>query len=299
MDHIQLANLYHHLQGEIKESLLKEITAHIIQAYQNQQQDIIMMYGDRLDLDMRDFTINRVFARLMQTYHPDKLAKIQEDLKTAYNAQNLTELQAFDTIYLSGVISDDFHYNTEENYDISQDDIERFGLEIVEEDYFYPMDEETDVKGTGMRTMRQMSFYDALNELMGGTNIYHLSVSDLEGFDNEIDLSDYHIYSLDGVEHCIRVKSLNLSKNHIQDASALEGLDNLEAIYLADNAIETLYFVENLTHLRELDISHNHITDISSLLKLDHLEFVNLIGNPIRNLSDIDQLKSRGVLVVV
>jgi len=257
------------------------------------------MYGDRLDLDMQNLGINRIFARLMQTYHPDKLAKIQEEIKTAANTQNLAALQTLDMIYLSGVISDDFHYSTEENYDVSQEDMERFGLEIVEEDYFYPMDEEVDVKDTGMRTMRQMSFYDALNELMGGTNTYHLSVSDLEGFDNEIDLSDYHIYSLDGVEHCIRVKSLNLSKNHIQEASALEALDNLEAIYLADNAIETLYFVENLTHLRELDISHNHITDISSLLKLNHLEFVNLIGNPLHHLSDIDQLKSRGVLVVV
>lgn len=298
-DNSGLSKLMQTLQTQLTPQLLKEITAHIIAGYKAKKMGVLAGYAKRLDLDTTHLDVNRIFSKLIHTFHPDKLAQIQSDIARFYRQNNLAELKRINAIYLSGVITNGsgLSVDYEEEYAVSETDFNQYGIDYTEGfdgDIFTDFDDIRPIN----RDIRPNTFYEALNEAVGGTDQYRISVYDMNQMDGEIDLSDYHINDLDGVDSCLGIQQLNLSKNHIQDASLLAEVCALESLFISENELDDLSFVESLTHLIELDISFNHISDLSALLHLPKLEYVNIIGNPVVTHAVVDQLKLRGVLVV-
>ncbi|MBI9069142.1 MAG: leucine-rich repeat domain-containing protein [Salinivirgaceae bacterium] len=113
----------------------------------------------------------------------------------------------------------------------------------------------------------------------------------------EIEMAEYEISELDGVEFCVHAKNMDLSYNQIFDISKLEHCVFIQELYLGNNSIHYIDSLYHMPDLRILDLSNNQVEDISPILKSKSLEFANLIGNPIP-VAQINMLKEMGVAVV-
>ena len=76
-----------------------------------------------------------------------------------------------------------------------------------------------------------------------------------------------------------RLKSLNLSGNHIGKIAGLEYLTSLRTLYLQSNNISRIENLEMLLDLRTLDLSGNRIGRIENLGTLNKLTILNLEHN--------------------
>ena len=141
-------------------------------------------------------------------------------------------------------------------------------------------------------------FMEAVHRLFAGGLEVIITASDLVNLEGALDLSDYDIGDLEGVQHCLYINELNLSNNRIEKIGHLAPLVELCYLFLSNNLIESIAPLEDLVHLKELDLSFNNISDISVLEKLGELEYVNLLGNPIRDYSIVDRLMKKGIIVI-
>lgn len=74
---------------------------------------------------------------------------------------------------------------------------------------------------------------------------------------------------------------LNLSKNQIQDLSALLNLGTLEILDISENQVEDISAISSLISLANLDISNNLVVDIAPVAELDNLQRLSLFENPL------------------
>ena len=121
------------------------------------------------------------------------------------------------------------------------------------------------------------------------------------------------ITSLEGLEKCETLASLDIARNDVSDLSALVKMDRLQFLNVAKNEIEetskigeikALQYLElsanrvrdikplaNLTNLSALYLSTNYISDISPITKLPKLSSLYLQKNQIRSIEGIGNLK--------
>lgn len=111
------------------------------------------------------------------------------------------------------------------------------------------------------------------------------------------------IKKLDGIEHAVNLSDLDVSGNEIKDLSPLKDLyiSNLD---LSDNPISEISELNGLLDLEFLFLHHTNITDINVLLELDYLWEVTLFGiegltfeEGSRELEIVEQLRDIGVTV--
>lgn len=121
------------------------------------------------------------------------------------------------------------------------------------------------------------------------------------------------------------LRTLHVSDNHVNDLSAMQSLISLTTLQAWHNSIVNLGPLSNLVNLDTLGLGYNNITDISALEGMTGLSWLNLEGNNISDIgplirngglqagdvvtlrgnpvasdpSQIDQLGSRGVLVII
>ena len=100
------------------------------------------------------------------------------------------------------------------------------------------------------------------------------------------------IESLEGIENCINLKSLNLGSNKIEDITALINLTKLESLFLVDNSIIDISSIGTLKNLKLLQISHNKISDISALGGLSNLSRLYIEHNEIVDIKPLVKLKN-------
>ena len=132
-------------------------------------------------------------------------------------------------------------------------------------------------------------------ELFGNVDLYP-DAADLAKLEGELDLSDYDLSDLEGIEHCRSLTVLNLSRNNIDNVFPLKDLIKLEALDLAENDLEDADALGDLTNLKELDLSANDIDDVAFLDRLPFLKYVDLTGNPVRNKAGaVDQPRGQSV----
>jgi hypothetical protein len=120
------------------------------------------------------------------------------------------------------------------------------------------------------------------------------------------------ITNLDGIEKCISLASLDLSKNTITDLRPLRGLSRIQYLNLADNQVEdiaplaeikALQYIElsrnrvkridtlaGLTNLASLYLSANHLTDIQPIVRLPKLASLYLDRNRLQGIDGIGRL---------
>lgn len=292
------------------EDRLRKISALLIDAHRNGQQDIISHYASRLP-EIKSGLPKRQFMRLIQVYHPDRLAVYVHqvaDFRVVGDERSLLTLEKFLKFdELSGTkanrrqksppepsvenredfgFTESYGYNEEDfgyDEDIARDEDETFGEDDFE-------DEEVFAAG---------SFMDAIKrEFFGNLELYP-SRHEIEQFEGELDLSDYNLDDLTGAEFCVNIFSLNLAMNRIDNVWPLRELSRLEYLDLSSNSLESADDLEELAELKELDLSFNDIDDIAFLLKLPSLKCVSLVGNPLKDTTILTALRERGVMVIL
>lgn len=291
-------SIYRELKKKVTHARLKEISVDIIERYRSNDRSGLSFYAELLGIDQAA-GLSRLFAHIIQHYHPDKLAKISNEIDQHFQGNRLEELVRLrNTFIFDGPVRD-----TAYRHDAAADETYEYG----DEDFGY--DEKTDYEEDGYRDEardefdeayddHEQGFIDALTRLIFGNLDLTLTIEDVQDLEGELDLSDYDIVDLKGAEHCMNISSLNLSGNDIRNINPLSRLIQLESLFLSGNRIRTINGLAGLTNLKELDLSFNEIEDISVLRKLDNLLYVSLLGNQVRDTATIKELTDRGVLVV-
>lgn len=126
----------------------------------------------------------------------------------------------------------------------------------------------------------------------------------------ELDLSNYNLTSVDGLEQFKNLKKLDLSHNLLTDSSFLQQLPNLEEVDLSHNQFEkidfksnkikelnvrgnllkSIDFSEKLTNLTYFNIRDNHVEDLTPIQNNKQLTYVNIRGNNVRSIEPLASL---------
>lgn len=236
---------------------------------------------------------------MIQVYHPDKHSIIHHEIDTHYkngNSDGLTRIKNMyifnDTCrkeYTEYIDIDEFYAYDESEFAYSEKDMY---------DDLYQYAEEAEESGEDGFTTGEYGFIEAIQSAMFGNLDILIAQFDLAHIEGEIDLSDYDIIDLKGLEKCVNISCLNISGNRIEKIIEIAPLGRLEYLYMAFNQVSNIYPLSGLEFLKELDVSFNDIEDISVLLELQSLEYVNLMGNHVKNLDVIDVLVEKGVIVI-
>jgi len=300
-----IENIYNDLLNHVTEKKLKEISVDVIGRYKAKDLSSLLEYADILEFDASGMNISRLFARVIQNYHPDKTALILSGIEENFRNKKIDELLRLKRIYIfkknkSSAKNNKYDIDIKETYSFDDDyfdQSEKASSYDYRKDEF-EFDENPDKEFDEDINQYEYGFIEAINKLVFGGIDDSITIQDLMNIEGELDLSDSEILDLKGIESCRNVTILNLSGNNIEKIDRLSGLEMLECLYLSDNDIESVKSLENLENLKELDISFNNIEDISSLLKLKELIYVNLIGNPVKTKDIIKELEERGVIVI-
>ncbi|MFW5769927.1 MAG: leucine-rich repeat domain-containing protein [Spirochaetota bacterium] len=291
--------LYKELKNGITTDRLKTISATVIDCYRKKDMVSLKWYACICDIDHGSMSINQLFARVIQVYHPDKYSSIHRDIDAHYHKGNSDALTRIKYLYLFNdterrEYSD--HVDIEEFYTYDESEFAYSEKEMYEDLYHYA--EEPEESGEDGFTTGEYGFIEAIQSAMFGNLDILIAQFDLAHIEGEIDLSDYDIVDLKGLEKCVNISCLNISGNRIEKIIEIAQLGRLEYLYMAFNQVSNIYPLSGLEFLKELDISFNDIEDISVLLELQSLEYVNLIGNPVKTLDVIDVLVEKGVIVI-
>jgi hypothetical protein len=298
--------IYDALRKKLSVDTLKEITADIIHAYKYKNPQILHHYAVRIGLDGAGISVNKLFAKLVQTYHPDKFESIIRDIESQWKNGQLSRLRELDNIYTSRVVKREIQLDYQEQYDLSMDDFFYHGMGVVSEKsifgspgirvgYGAKSRDRSGKTGQGGR----VGFTDALHrELCGGFQ-YELTTSDLRALRGELDLSDCGITHLDGVQKCTHITGLVLAGNRIQDLGPLSTLASLQSLDVSCNRVREIGCLRGLVNLTELDVSGNRLSDVDVLLHMEKLRYVNLCGSVAVSDGTVAALRDRSVLVAL
>ena len=137
----------------------------------------------------------------------------------------------------------------------------------------------------------------AILDATGHTACQDVTALDLAAI-GALDLSGRGLDSLsvNDVSHLPNLSELYLSRNGLEDISALSGLANLSVLRLTTNRIEDISALSGLASLRELYLGWNVLEDISALSGLANLSVLRLTTNRIEDISALSGLASLRVL---
>jgi Leucine-rich repeat (LRR) protein len=276
---------------------LNRIAGQIIGAYKARDYDILRkiesIVSEFIEIEINP-KINKCFSKLLKIYHPDKGNAYREHIQKLYQENKTDELnqfahifqvQNFESVAQECLIDEDIGYEPEYVWDYDQSG---YG-------YYDDFGEETRQDNINPAEFWDNSFFGAVKRKIYGTSSVEMPAYYLEDLE-EIDMADYEIDNLDGIEHCLHVKRLDLSGNQIVDLVSLARLNKIQELLLSDNQIFIIDELRFLKNLRILELSGNFVDDISPLFALENLEYVNLMGNPVPSFQ-IRQLESKGVSV--
>lgn len=242
-----------------------------------------------------DQKINRVFSRLIMLYHPDRLNQSLNRLEQAYREGDFEELYTMSHIltvqHLEPESVDAGTFLTEEDL------AEEFGWEGNADIFGYTMDPEAygEERENEFDFLNQ-SFLSAIKRRIYGNLNVDFPIYLLEDLD-EIEMSDYEIEFLDGIDACRHARVVDLTNNNLTDVTDLGELMEIERLYLANNHIGLIDPLSNLTGLQVLDISYNDVDDLSPLFELPHLAYLNVMGNRIPAWQ-LEKLQLQGITIV-
>ena len=294
---MKLDELYQELKEAYSVENLNELSSGIISLYRSQdigklrKVHAYIYNGDQGE----DEQLSRIFSRIIMLYHPDRQEQIGTSLDKSFSEGDMNGLQKLDHILdvrrmdLTPVRSEmalDADFDSEDIWDYGAEGYSYIDDEDRYEDEYDRMD---------YSTYSQDFIAAVKRKVYGQLNVdfpVHL-LADME----IIEMSEYEIENLDGIEYCTYARIVDLSANNLTDIGLLTQLLRLEEVYLQNNQITYVDSLADLPYLRVVDLSFNDINDISPLFELHTLEFINLIGNRIPAWQ-LDQLGKAGVVVV-
>ncbi len=283
---MDIKKLYLRLKNAYTEENLHKISSSIISSYKNKEYEYIKNIFNKICsiINSHEQNMNKIFSKLVMLYHPDKLKFYQDQIELFYKNKNLEELNQLIHIFpvlenskekLKVLVDDyDFKKDFEGSYDENDfDEINEFNSGYPEDDEFYANIYEKEESDYTFLSALHLKEYGNLQVVI---DQYYL-----ETMEGDIELSNYEIEDLTGIEYCKNITSLNLSYNNLEEISRLSNLELLEEIDLSNNHINDIEVLKNLTNLKNIDLSFNKITTIKPLFELNNLEYLNIIGNKI------------------
>ena len=295
---MEIGILYENLRKAYTSENLHLISSRIIDMFREHRYDALRAVQKAV-CEYTPFTeekINRVFSRLIMLYHPDRLnqalaaldnAFVRGDFETLYAMSHILTVQNLEPekVTVSSIITE-------------EDLAEEFGWDAQSDGYSYFMEEEeSDPEKEDELGYTHHSFLIALKRRFYGNMNVDFPVYLLEDLE-EIEMADYEIESLDGIEACRHARVVDLTNNNLTDLTELGSLRQVERLYLANNHISLIDPLSNLTVLQVLDISYNDVDDLSPLFELSHLKTLNVMGNRIPGWQ-LEELQLQGVTVVL
>src|SRR6056297_953364 len=294
---MNIEELYGALKKAYSAENLNALSSNIITLYRNRDITTLrkihaMMFNGNQAAEERN---SRIFTRIITHYHPDRQGQSSNELEGLRVKNDLEGMRKYEHIL------DVQHMNLNgSSLDSGSADDFDFGdiWDYAAGGYSYINDEpqETNEYDPYMDMIIDHGFFSAVKRKIYG----HLHVdfpvhllADLEF----VEMAEYEIENLDGIEYCTYARILDLSSNNLTEVTRLAQLLRLEEVFLQNNHISYIDGLNELPYLRLLDLSHNDIDDISPLFEVDSLEFLNIIGNRVPNWQ-LEKLQLMGVVIV-
>lgn len=295
---MQIDSLFNDLIQAYSQENLNSLSSEIISLYR--KKDIaalrrihaLIYDGDQGE----ELPLPRIFSRIIMVYHPDRQEKSIKEMAAYLANGDFERLQSFahildiQNIDLSPVDDswiEDAGFDSEDLWDDSVS-----GYSYFDDSQEHEADEYDVMEDMVMNK----SFFNAVKrKVYGHMNMdfpVHL-LADME----IIEMAEYEIEDMEGVEYCSYARIIDLSGNNLTEISRLGMLNYLEEIYVQNNQISYLDGLNQLPFLRILDISNNDIEDISPLFEIDTLEFINAMGNRIPAWQ-LEKLAREGKIVI-
>ena len=208
------------------------------------------------------------------------------DFETLFTMSHILTVQNMEPelVTVSSIITDE-DMAEEFGWDEGADGYSYF---MAEEDPLEEFEEESDYAGRSFLTVLKRRVYGNLN-----VDFPMYLIEDLE----EIEMADYEIEFLDGIEACRQARAVDLSNNNLTDLTELGNLRQIERLYLSNNHVGMIDSLSNLIVLQVLDISYNDVDDLSPLFELSHLSYLNVMGNRIPSWQ-LEKLQLKGITIV-
>lgn len=293
---MEIRILYENLKDAYTPENLGQISGRIIGLFREHRYDALRYMQKVVNgyTPCEEEKINKVFSRLIMLYHPDRISQMVARMESAYGRGDFEELYAMSHIlHIQHLEPEQMAVSTV----ITEEDLaEEFGWDEGMDGYSYFTGEGSAEEEYEEEEFQTYSFLTALKRRVYGNLNVEFPMYLLEDLE-EIDMADYDIESLDGIEACRYVRVVDLSNNNLTDLTDLQELHQIERLYLANNHIGMIDALSNLTVLQVLDLSYNDVDDLSPLFELSHLGYLNISGNRIPSWQ-IDQIRSMGVTVV-
>lgn len=130
-------------------------------------------------------------------------------------------------------------------------------------------------------------------------DVESLTIADMQRLHDLVSNGD-GVESLEGLQHAVNLKFLQVNKSQISDLTPLAGLVNLNTLKLDHNPISDLTPLAELMNLEWLQLHDCQISDLTPLAGLVNLRWLFLQYNqisditPIRNLTKLEQLEIIG-----
>jgi len=275
------------------EERLKLIAGQLIAAHRHQNHRLVVPYAKQAGLFAEGESLRRLFAKTIQVFHPDRLSTLWDRIERAHATGDSHILEEI-------IILLEYHPDGSGRI-VVDDEQQQYGYD--DEDFGYDIDPESEQDDEGEDEFPdgdedEGTFYSAVRrELFGNLDLYPNAL-DLGRLEGELDLSDYDINDLGGIEHCQGLTAINLSGNVIDNVFPLGALTKLEFLDVSENELENADSLGSLWQLKELDLSSNDIEDFDFLDRLLSLKYVDLTGNPVQDKRVVERLVRRGVVVI-
>ncbi len=104
-------------------------------------------------------------------------------------------------------------------------------------------------------------------------------------------LSYSGITNLEGIQHAINLKEVDLSNTSIPDRTPLQALENLERLTYRYSDLTSIAWMSGFVHLKALDLQGNRIQDISALSGMTNLTNLVLWDNEIVDIAPLASMK--------
>jgi len=294
---VEIKELYTNLKEAYTEVNLGRISGRIIDMFRDHKYDSLRT----VQRVVNEFTpcseekINKVFARLIMIYHPDRLSQSINQLDKAYERGDFEELYTMS--HILNVQNMEPEHVSVSTILTDEDLAEEFGWDDAVDGFSYFMDQEAVADdGEDDHDFTNRSFLTVLKRRVYGNLNVDFPMYLLEDLE-EVEMADYEIEFLDGIEACRYARVIDLSNNNLTDLTELRNLHQVERLYLSNNHIGIIDSLSNLTVLQVLDISYNDVDDLSPLFELSHLTYINVMGNRIPAWQ-LEKLQVKGVTIV-
>ncbi|MBI9105740.1 MAG: leucine-rich repeat domain-containing protein [Spirochaetales bacterium] len=268
---------------------LEQITSSVIDAYRQDDDFTLKTAASALQIPAEGVNRKKLFYSLIKKLHPDRLASLQTEFNTAVALSDINSLSGLKKLldiraHVKETRKQLFDFDYEETFSSKPDP----SMGFSEDDE----DDEGDFGNDGN------SFINAVKREIFGNHNFSIDPSDLGQIDGVLNLQDYELDDIDGIEYCRNVSILNICDNDICNIYDLQFLTQLEELYAAGNRISDIEALGALSVLEIIDLSGNDVEDISPLLKMDNLKFADLRHNPAFDKNIIRRLEEQGVIVL-